>query len=208
MIYGDLTPLRRGAAAQAQRLRHSDDAAEFLRSLEDDRVSFTHSTAHIARLNVAGQAPLYTLSGILDGKSGMGSSDGVGDTLGQKMRAARESARKTQDDVAEQLGITKGAVSQWENDATKPTLKNLRAYCLVVGASADDLLLEHGMDALLRQLVGIWDQLSPDARDTLLGNANRLLTEEKPEPGPHNPFGRRQVPKRKSVSKQAKRPRL
>jgi transcriptional regulator with XRE-family HTH domain len=111
------------------------------------------------------------------------------ETLGAKMRSARLLAKKTQDQVADQLGITKGAVSQWENDLTVPELEYFRGYCLFVGGSADEILLEHGMDPLLRQLVGIWDKLSPDAKDSLLGNANRLLVEEKPEPGPHNPFG-------------------
>ena len=118
------------------------------------------------------------------------------ESLGQKMRRARKAAGKTQDQVADHLGITKGAVSQWENDATIPELEYFRGYCLFVGGSADEILLQHGMDPLLRQLVGIWDKLSPDARDSLLGNANRLLVEERPEIGTHNPYGGLTPPKR------------
>jgi transcriptional regulator with XRE-family HTH domain len=125
------------------------------------------------------------------------------ETLGAKMRSARLLAKKTQDQVADHLDITKGAVSQWENDLTVPELEYFRGYCLFVGGSADEILLEHGMDPLLRQLVGIWDKLSPDARDSLLGNANRLLVEEKPESGPHNPYGE-QPPKRNSAKNQPK----
>ena len=102
-------------------------------------------------------------------------------TLGQKMRSARRLAKKTQDQVADHLGITKGSVSQWETDVTVPELASFRAFCLFVGASADEILLEHGMDPLLRKLVGIWDKLTPDAKDALLGNATRLLVEEAPE---------------------------
>ena len=126
------------------------------------------------------------------------------------MRKARRAAGKTQEQVADHLEITKGAVSQWENGTTVPELEYFRGYCLFVGGSADEILLEHGMDPLLRQLVGIWDKLSPDARDSLLGNANRLLVEENPESGPHNPFGGLTPQKRSKAgngSKHAKRPR-
>jgi transcriptional regulator with XRE-family HTH domain len=44
-------------------------------------------------------------------------------SLGEKMRAARKAARKTQDQVADELDVTKGAVSQWENDTTVPELE-------------------------------------------------------------------------------------
>lgn len=111
-------------------------------------------------------------------------------TLGDRMRAARRAAHKTQEQVADRLNVTKGAVSQWENDGTVPELEYFMAFCALTGASADEILLGRDMDPLLRQLVHIWERLSPDGKDTLLGNANRILTEEKPEPGPHNPFGR------------------
>ena len=130
------------------------------------------------------------MSGNLDGYSGMRES------LGMKMKAARKSAGKTQDQVADHLEITKGAVSQWENDTTVPELKYFREYCLFVGASADEILLQHGMDPLLRQLVGIWNKLSPDARDSVIGNANRLLVEENPDAGVLDPWGGQTPPKR------------
>jgi transcriptional regulator with XRE-family HTH domain len=110
--------------------------------------------------------------------------------LGTKMRAARLAAKKTQEQIAEHLDVTKGAVSQWETEETVPELEYFRDFCLFTKASADEILLERNMDPLLRQLVNIWDRLSPDGRDSLLGNANRLLTEEHPEIGEHNPFGR------------------
>lgn len=115
--------------------------------------------------------------------------------LGDKLKAARKAAKKTQDQVADHLDITKGAVSQWENDETVPELEYFRDFCLYTGASADEILLERRMDPLLRQLVQIWDRLSSDGRDTLLGNANRILSEEHPEAGDHNPFGPSLPPK-------------
>lgn len=109
--------------------------------------------------------------------------------LGSKMRVARKLAGKTQQQVADDLGVTKGAVSQWENGQTIPEMEYFKAFCVFTGASADDILLEQRMDPLLRQLVSIWERLTQDGRDSLLGNANRILTEEHPEPGDHNPFG-------------------
>jgi transcriptional regulator with XRE-family HTH domain len=189
VIDRNFRPITRRASTQAQGLRHGDNATELASGLVDDRISFTHSPVY-STAKRRGQAPLYPVSGTLDSQSGMAYS------LGAKMRSARQLAGKTQDQVADHLDITKGAVSQWENDQTVPELEYFRGYCLFVGASADEILLEHGMDPLLRQLVGIWDQLSPDARDSLIGNANRLLVEEKPEPGAHNPYGGHTPPKR------------
>ncbi len=115
-------------------------------------------------------------------------------TLGSKMRAARERAQKTQQQVAEHLELTKGAVSQWENDQTIPELEYFVEFCMYTDASADDILLHRDMDPLLRQLIEIWKSLSQDGKDSLLGNANRLLSQEHPEAGPHNPFPGRPTP--------------
>ena len=102
----------------------------------------------------------------------------------------------TQDQVADELKITKGSISQWENDGTIPELPHFREYCLFVGASADEILLEHGMDPLLRRLVGIWNKLSPDARESVIGKANRLLVEENPDAAAPDTWGGQTPPKR------------
>lgn len=104
------------------------------------------------------------------------------------MRAARERAKKTQQQVADQLDVTKGAVSQWENDQTVPELESFVEFCVYTDASADEILLHRDMDPLLSQLIQIWKKLSADGRDSVLGNANRVLAREQPEAGPHNPF--------------------
>lgn len=119
------------------------------------------------------------------------------------MKAAREKAKKTQQQVADELDVTKGAVSQWENDQTVPELEYFVAFCVYTNASADDILLHREMDPLLRQLIEIWRRLTPDGRDELLGKANRILTEEHPEPGPHNPFPSKPL----NPAKTARKPR-
>lgn len=181
MVNRDFGPLRRGTAAETERLRHRNDAAELLRGLKDDGISLAHypvySTAKHPRSSPAIHAP-----------AGYGITIRVM-SLGRKMRAARKAAEKTQDQIADELGVTKGAVSQWETDQTVPELEYFVQFCRYTRASADDILLERSMNPLLRQLVMIWDRLSDDGKDKLLGNANRILSEEQPGPAVHDPFG-------------------
>lgn len=110
-------------------------------------------------------------------------------SLGTRMKAARKAANKTQEQVAEALDVTKGAVSQWENDGTVPELQYFAEFCRFTKASADDVLLDRKPDPLLRQLIMLYSELSPDSRDTLLGNANRLHNRDHPGPSAANPFG-------------------
>lgn len=59
------------------------------------------------------------------------------DTLGHRIRAARESAGLTQQDVAHACGISRNAVSMWESadaNGTKPTVQNLN---IVLGLLKD-----------------------------------------------------------------------
>lgn len=180
VIDRDLIPLRGCAAAKAQSLRHGDDAAQFLRGLKNDGISPAHNVIYST-------AKLRPSSATIPTNSAEARQWDM-PTLGRQMRAARERAQKTQQQVADHLDVTKGAVSQWENDQTVPELEYFVEFCVYTDTSADEILLHREMDPLLRQLVQIWKRLSQDGRDTLLGNANRLLSKERPEPGPHNPF--------------------
>lgn len=110
-------------------------------------------------------------------------------SLGSRIKAARNTAKKTQDQVAEALGVTKGAVSQWENGGTIPELEYFMEFCRYTKASADEVLLDRKQDPLLHQLVTLYSELTPDSRDTLLGNANRLHNRDHPGSSPANPFG-------------------
>lgn len=58
-------------------------------------------------------------------------------TLGAQIRAARKAAGKTQQEVADQLGVSVQAVSQWETDKTSPNSKNLIDLSRVVGLKID-----------------------------------------------------------------------
>ena len=193
MIDRNFVPLRRRASAQAKGLGHRDDAAELAGGLEDDRVPFAHDTTYSTAKHST-SSPAIPVIPAPTRQSGMA-------TLGARMQAVRKRAKKTQQQVADRLGVTKGAVSQWENNQTVPELEYFVDFCVYTDASADEILLHRDMDPLLGQLIDIWKRLSADGRDELIGKANRILTEEHPEPGPHNPFPSKPLNQSKSVRK-------
>lgn len=66
-------------------------------------------------------------------------------TIGDRIRAARKAAGLTQDQLAEDLGRSKGAISQWENEQGQPDLYLVAAMCERLKVSADYLI--RGIDA-------------------------------------------------------------
>ena len=49
----------------------------------------------------------------------------------------------TQAELADLLGVTQGAVSQWEAQATSPNIKILPKLASIFGCTIDDLLKEN-----------------------------------------------------------------
>lgn len=47
----------------------------------------------------------------------------------------------TQKDLAEYLGVTESAVSQWENGTSAPRLKHLQAIAKIFGIEIGDIIL-------------------------------------------------------------------
>lgn len=56
-----------------------------------------------------------------------------------KIRALREAKGVSQRKLAEDIGVSPGAVAQWELGATTPTTANLVALANVLGCSMDAL---------------------------------------------------------------------
>ena len=52
----------------------------------------------------------------------------------------RKAAGMTQQDLADKLDVTQGAVCQWENGNAEPRLSVVRAMAKLFGCSVDDLL--------------------------------------------------------------------
>lgn len=61
-------------------------------------------------------------------------------SLGEVLREERTRCKMTQEFVAESLGVSRQAVSKWENGTTDPSTSNLLALAKLYGVSAEDFL--------------------------------------------------------------------
>lgn len=61
-------------------------------------------------------------------------------TLGKRIVAHRKRLGLTQDQLAEQLGVTAQAVSKWENDQSCPDITMLPKLAEIFGITTDELL--------------------------------------------------------------------
>jgi len=61
-------------------------------------------------------------------------------TLGEVLKEHRTQCKMTQEFVAEQLGVSRQAVSKWENGTSDPSTSNLLALAKLYGVSAEELL--------------------------------------------------------------------
>ena len=63
-------------------------------------------------------------------------------TLGEVMKKHRVDCKMTQEFVAETIGVSRQAVSKWENGITDPSTTNLIVLANLFGVEADELLKE------------------------------------------------------------------
>lgn len=63
-------------------------------------------------------------------------------SLGEALKAHRTKCKMTQEFVAEHLGVSRQAVSKWENGTSDPSTSNLLALTKLYGISAEELLKE------------------------------------------------------------------
>ena len=61
-------------------------------------------------------------------------------SLGEVLKEHRIRCQMTQEFVAEQLGVSRQAVSKWENGTSDPSTSNLLALAKLYGASPEELL--------------------------------------------------------------------
>lgn len=64
--------------------------------------------------------------------------------LGEALKGHRTSRGYTQEYVAEAVGVSRQAVSKWENGAADPSTANLMALAKLYGLSVDELLKQAG----------------------------------------------------------------
>ncbi len=63
-------------------------------------------------------------------------------SLGEALKDHRTQCKMTQEFVAEHLGVSRQAVSKWENGTSDPSTANLLALAKLYGVSPEDLLKE------------------------------------------------------------------
>ena len=63
-------------------------------------------------------------------------------SLGEALKENRMRCNMTQEFVAEHLGVSRQAVSKWENGTSDPSTSNLLALAKLYGISAEELLKE------------------------------------------------------------------
>lgn len=63
-------------------------------------------------------------------------------SLGEALKAHRTEKRMTQEFVTETLGVSRQAVSKWENGTSDPSTSNLCALAKLYGVPVEELLRE------------------------------------------------------------------
>lgn len=67
-------------------------------------------------------------------------------TLGEMIKQNRTRCKMTQEFVAESLGVSRQAVSKWENGTSDPSTSNLIALAKLFQIDASEMLKEFGTD--------------------------------------------------------------
>ena len=62
--------------------------------------------------------------------------------MGEVLKENRIRCKMTQEFVSESIGVSRQAVSKWENGTSDPSTSNLLALAKLYGISAEDLLKE------------------------------------------------------------------
>ena len=63
-------------------------------------------------------------------------------SLGEALKVHRPQCKMTQEFVAETIGVSRQAVSKWENGTSDPSTSNLFALAKLYGISVEELLKE------------------------------------------------------------------
>ena len=104
----------------------------------------------------------------------------------------RESRAMTQDAIARAIGVTRQAVQQWEDGASKPRPANVREAARVLGVSVvdiSDLLPEAKQlpdavlsDPFIQIITTNWDKLTVEERAKVAGIVQGMVEEKNHAP--------------------------
>lgn len=62
------------------------------------------------------------------------------------IRKIRERKKMSQESIAALIGVTQGAVSQWESGKTMPTAQNIIDLARILDCTTDDILITDNED--------------------------------------------------------------
>jgi len=101
-------------------------------------------------------------------------------TFGDRMRAARKALGKTQDVIADEIEVTKSAVSAWETNREKPTFEKLPRLRAALEITLDELICgDAAAVRLAQQAKAIADRRADytqrDSKDAISPEEKRLL---------------------------------
>ncbi len=118
---------------------------------------------------------------------------------GQRIKALRTEVDESQETLADAVGVTKGAVSQWENGTVK-TIRpenlfavadhyRVEARWIVTGEEPRSTVVRQADLVLETQLLQMYRALPENFKAMLLADANKYLTHVNPEKSVANPYG-------------------
>ncbi len=100
-------------------------------------------------------------------------------SIGSNIKRLRKENNITQEQLAEYLGITSRAISQWECDRTSPDITLIPALCHIFNASSDELLgidiqkRNNEIKSYLEKASDLGNQGKREERTALLHEANK-----------------------------------
>lgn len=83
---------------------------------------------------------IKTLKKHNDSKEIQNNKNEIGKSLSEILKEYRQRCHMIQEFVEESLGVSRQAVSKWENGASEPSTSNLIALAELYGVTAEDLL--------------------------------------------------------------------
>lgn len=100
-------------------------------------------------------------------------------TFAEKLKSMRKQSGMSQEKLAEKIGVSRQAITKWENDTGIPDIENMLAISSIFNVSVDELLsneknMKQPTDFLFES-VNEYDIDFPKRYDMKLGGANTLV---------------------------------
>lgn len=95
-------------------------------------------------------------------------------TLGEKIKAGRKRIGITQEQLAEQLYVSRQAIQKWESDGGIPSIENLKAISQLFGVSIDSLVADDAPHQTEKEPAPAARKVEPRRREELSKRAIKV----------------------------------